>query len=67
MNQTREYTVQGMTCHHCVLSVTEEVTEVAGVEDVHVDLDSGRLVVRGVADDAAVLAAVADAGYEAQP
>ena len=66
MSQTREYTVQGMSCHHCVLSVTEEVADVAGVQDVDVDLASGRLVVRGVAEDAAVLAAVAEAGYEAQ-
>jgi len=66
MSQTREFTVQGMTCQHCVLSVTEEVTEVAGVEAVDVDLASGRLVVRGDADEGAVLAAVAEAGYEAR-
>jgi copper chaperone len=61
----REYLVQGMTCSHCVLSVREEVSEVAGVHDVDVDLASGRLTVtgRGVSDDA-VRAAVADAGYE---
>jgi copper chaperone len=63
MSQTREYTVHGMTCRHCVLSVTEEVTEVAGVENVAVDLASGRLLVRGDADDDAVAAAVAEAGY----
>jgi copper chaperone len=61
----REYTVKGMTCAHCVLSVSEEVSEVVGVEQVDVDLESGRLAVRGpdVSDDA-VRAAVADAGYE---
>jgi copper chaperone CopZ len=64
MSQSREYTVQGMSCDHCVLSVTEEVTEVAGVQGVVVDLASGRLVVRGDADDDAVRAAVAEAGYE---
>jgi copper chaperone CopZ len=63
MSQTREYTVQGMTCAHCVLSVTEEVTELAGVHDVSVDLPSGRLRVRGDVEDAAVHAAVAEAGY----
>ena len=63
MSQTREYTVHGMTCRHCVLSVTEEVAEVAGVQDVDVDLASGRLVVRGDAEDDAVVAAVAEAGY----
>ena len=60
-----EYVVEGMTCEHCVLSVFEEVSEVAGVEQVDVELKSGRLVVRGedVSGDA-VRAAVAAAGYE---
>jgi copper chaperone len=68
MSQTetvREYAVEGMTCRHCVLSVTEEVAEVAGVRDVDVELSSGRLVVRGNGvDDDAVQSAVAEAGYE---
>ena len=64
MSQIREYTVHGMTCNHCVLSVTEEVGEVTGVQGVDVDLGSGRLVVRGAVDDAAVRAAVVEAGYE---
>ncbi len=65
-NTTREYTVQGMTCSHCVSSVREEVSEVAGIEGVDVDLASGRLTVVGadVSDDA-VKAAVAEAGYRA--
>jgi copper ion binding protein len=67
MSQTREYTVNGMTCNHCVLSVTEEVGEVTGVQNVDVDLASGRLVVRGDVDDAAVHAAVAEAGYQVRP
>ena len=59
------YTVEGMTCQHCVASVTEEVGEVAGVERVDVDLASGRMVVHGEGvDDAAVRAAVDEAGYE---
>jgi copper chaperone len=62
---TRTYTVKGMTCDHCVLSVTEEVSEVPGVAGVDVDLASGRLTVRGsdLSDDA-IADAVADAGYE---
>jgi copper chaperone CopZ len=61
----RTYTVTGMTCAHCVMSVREEVSEVAGVAAVDVDLASGRLTVSGsgVSDDA-VRSAVADAGYE---
>ena len=61
----RTYTVTGMTCSHCVSSVREEVSEVAGVESVDVDLASGRLTVSGHGySDGAVEAAVADAGYE---
>jgi copper chaperone CopZ len=55
-----------MTCGHCVQSVTEEVSEVAGVRGVEVDLASGRVTVSSdqPVDDAAVRAAVAEAGYE---
>ena len=64
-SETREYTVQGMTCAHCVMSVREEVSEVPGVAAVYVDLASGRLTVTGSeVDEQAVRAAVADAGYE---
>ena len=61
----REYVVSGMTCEHCVMSVTEEVAEIAGVDRVSVHLASGRLKVSGLQfTDDAVKAAVADAGYE---
>jgi copper chaperone len=62
---TRVYAVSGMTCEHCVMSVTEEVAEVAGVEGVSVDLPAGVLTVSGDGfSDEAVRAAVAEAGYE---
>ncbi len=65
MSATRTYTVTGMTCGHCVLSVREEVGEVPGVTGVDVELDSGRVTVTGDAfSDDAVRAAVAEAGYE---
>ena len=61
------YTVYGMTCDHCVLSVTEEVSEVAGVEGVDVDLASGRLAVSGAGySDDQIKQAVVEAGYEAK-
>ena len=63
--ETRDYTVQGMTCSHCVLSVREEVSEVPGVSEVDVDLASGRLTVSGQAiSDEAIRDAVSEAGYE---
>ncbi|MFF3443871.1 heavy-metal-associated domain-containing protein [Streptosporangium sp. NPDC002721] len=62
---TATYTVTGMTCGHCVSSVKEEVGEVPGVTGVEVDLQTGRVDVSGDSfDDAAVRAAVKEAGYE---
>jgi copper chaperone CopZ len=63
MSAEHEYTVVGMTCEHCVASVREEVGELAGVDGVDVDLESGRLVVRGTVGDEQVAAAVREAGY----
>jgi len=60
---TTTYDVQGMTCGHCVRSVTEEITEVDGVSSVEVDLEKGTAVVTGEADPEAVKAAVVEAGY----
>lgn len=56
-----------MTCSHCVRSVTEEVEAVAGVAHVSVELDAGLVTVSGDGfDDAAIAAAVAEAGYAIQ-
>ena len=63
--ETRAFTVEGMTCAHCVLAVREEVSEVPGVSAVDVDLPAGRLTVSGErVDENAVRAAVTEAGYE---
>ena len=62
---TQNFTVVGMTCGHCVSSVTEEVTEIAGVSNVDVDLASGNVTVTSaepISDDA-IRAAVEEAGY----
>ena len=62
---TSTWTVTGMTCGHCVASVKEEVGELDGVTAVEVDLDSGAVTVTSEQplDDAAVRAAVEEAGY----
>jgi copper chaperone len=62
----RSYTVSGMTCSHCVTSVTEEVREIPGVENVEVVLQTGALTVtsREPLDDNVVKAAVEEAGYQ---
>ena len=66
MSDIRSYTVTGMTCAHCVSSVTEEVQEIPGVESVDVVLETGVLTVTSSQslDDAAVRAAVEEAGYQ---
>ncbi len=63
-SETRIYEVQGMTCGHCRAAVHEEVSAVAGVAGVAVDLPSGRLEVSGEElDDGAIADAVEAAGY----
>lgn len=66
MASTIVYTVEGMSCGHCVNSVTEEVSEVSGVTDVKVDLEGKKVTVtgEGQVDDSAVRAAIDEAGYE---
>ncbi len=65
MTDERAYQVDGMTCGHCRAAVIAEVGGVAGVRDVAVDLAGGRMVVRGEGlDDAAIAAAVDEAGYQ---
>lgn len=63
-----ELLVEGMTCEHCVASVTEELTEVSSVESVQVELHSGgvsvvRVISAGSLDLEAAQAAVVEAGY----
>jgi copper chaperone len=66
MSTSRSYTVTGMTCAHCVSSVTEEVQDIPGVESVDVVLETGALTVTSSrpVDDDAVKAAVEEAGYQ---
>ncbi|MER6665643.1 cation transporter [Amycolatopsis japonica] len=60
------YIVKGMSCGHCASSVTEEVSEIAGVSAVNVDVASGKVTVTSEAplDVQAVDAAVTEAGYQ---
>jgi copper chaperone len=60
------YTVTGMTCGHCVASVTEEISEIDGVTGVAVDLPTGAVTVSSdrPIDEAELRAAVEEAGYQ---
>ncbi len=61
---TVTYSVKGMSCGHCVNATTDEVAKVAGVSNVAVDLEAKTVTVTGEpVDDAAVRAAIDEAGY----
>lgn len=66
---TTTYRVEGMSCDHCVHAVRTEVGALDGVTEVQVDLATGEVVVTSAAslDEAAVRAAVDEAGYELVP
>lgn len=69
MTQTSEFTVSGMTCGHCEMSVREEIEDIPGVAEVDVSHQSGKLVVTSKSgiDDEVVINAVEEAGYQAVP
>ena len=63
---TTTYQVQGMTCGHCVNSVSTEISAIPGVSDVQVELASGQVTVTSASplDTDTVRAAVDEAGYD---
>lgn len=69
IDRTVELSINGMTCKHCVASVTEELSEVPGVLNVEVILNSGAtskatVVTNTELDDNALRDAVSEAGFE---
>lgn len=64
---TTTYAVTGMTCGHCEGSVRREIAKLPEVTDIAVSAASGSLVITSDSpvDDAAVRAAVDEAGYSA--
>ena len=65
---TARYNVTGMTCNHCVLSVTEEMFDLDGVQNVSIELDATgvstvTVLSAAVLDNDDVRAAVTAAGY----
>jgi len=66
VSETMTYSVPKIHCAHCAESIKEEVSEVAGVETVDVDIDSKVVTIRGqaLADDT-LRTAIREAGYEA--
>ncbi len=72
MSTTTTLSVDGMTCEHCVHAVTTELSALPGVTDVTVDLVHGgatpvTVVSDAPLDEAAVAAAIDEAGYALTP
>lgn len=66
MADTKTYTVPAVHCGHCAAAIKEEVSGVAGVQAVEVDLESKVVTIRGEAlSDEALRDAIEEAGYEA--
>jgi len=66
MSETVTYSVPGIHCAHCGMSIREEVSDVEGVEAVDVDVDSKVVTIRGrELSDERLRAAIEEAGYEA--
>ncbi|GAA2564489.1 copper chaperone CopZ [Neomicrococcus aestuarii] len=68
MSESLKVSIDGMTCGHCVASVTEEISSIEGVEKVDVDLNAGGISTATITsskpiDETAVGEAVAEAGY----
>ncbi|MEY3696460.1 MAG: hypothetical protein RJA41_110 [Actinomycetota bacterium] len=63
---TTQIKVTGMTCGHCVNSVTEELQTIAGVSQVKVDLESGQVTIESATEinPSDISAAIEEAGYE---
>ena len=62
---TKQLSIEGMTCAHCVMHVKKALSGVAGVTSVNVDLTTRSAVVEGASlEDGALTSAVKDAGYE---
>ncbi len=65
--KTIELAIEGMTCASCVGRVERALSAVPGVAEATVNLATERATVRGSADAATLIAAVADVGYAARP
>lgn len=67
MSTPQEYAVTGMSCGHCESAIRSEVARIPGVQEIEVSADAGRLAITAevAVEDAAVVAAVDEAGYRA--
>jgi copper chaperone CopZ len=66
--ESRSYSVPGMHCVHCEAAVKRELEGIRGVQTVEVDLEGKVVTVGGEGlDDPSLVAAIDEAGYDAEP
>lgn len=60
--------IKGMTCNHCVMAVTKALSEIDGVQEVHVDLEKGEATFEEgkPVDMSIVREGIRKAGYESE-
>ena len=58
--------ITGMTCPHCLNSVTKALQAVDGVDEADVNLETGEALITGAADPGVLITAVKEAGYNAE-
>ena len=59
------YSVPAISCGHCRTAITHEVSTVLGIAAVEVELETKTVTVTGdPLDEAAIVAAIVEAGYE---
>ena len=59
------YSVPGVSCGHCRTAITSEVSKIAGVSAIDVDLERKVVTVTGAGfNEAAIRDAIDEAGYD---
>lgn len=61
------FKIEGMSCGHCVAAVTREVLALDPDARVHIDLARGQAEIESARTADQLIAAIAEAGYAAQP
>ncbi len=61
---SKTYIVEGMSCGHCSQAVTDALKSIKDTAEITVDLETKKVTVSGLDDDAAVEEAIEDAGFD---
>lgn len=63
--ETKEYTIDGMSCQHCVMAVRKELEKIQGVRVDNVEIGKATVTYEpGYVSDNTIRGAIEEAGYE---